>query len=1545
MKNCLRRFCVGLTLFASIAGLRAATVIWTAGSTTDTNWSNGANWSGGTGTGGVPGSSDDVVFGALGSSTSFTAISNVVDSTSGNFGGIIGSLAYTNNVSGTFQNTLIAPGLTLTITNNTGPFGSALFVGTPTAGTAAATITANISGPGATLNVNNTNAVISLSQSGSSSALAVLDLTNLDNFSASVRAIGIGDFYYGIGTIGAEGELLLAKTNVITTSWVGNYGPNDPTTAVTNAIQLGVGSSSTLGNNYFYLGQTNAIFTDSIGVGGVKAGNSSTFAFNPVFTNSGPVAYFRGINGNGRITHWSIGDNAGTGASSAASQGIVDFNNGTLDAMVDTMIVGRDRNSGTAASGDTGTLRFSAGTLNVNTLYLGDQAGGTTASTVSGTMNINGVNGATPALVVNGTLTLGFTTLAGSTGTSGKLNVTNGTVMASNVAVGAVSAANTISLTNASMYVTNSLATNASGLAVFNVGNATLGLPVPTNNLPVGLVQTINAAGAANTIQIAAVPVYATYPTTIPLVQYTTLNGTFNFTLGNALAAAPGAYITNITSVPKSIALVLPDDPRPVFTAQPSPYAGSPGDNVTTNFIVSISAASAAPLGYQWYYVTNGVTNLLSDGAGPSGTSTLSGCTTTNLQIQNAQDADSGDYFVVATNAFGTNASSAASLIISSVPIKPSVTGPAAVTTTNGVTTTIANSVFGLPLPVLFWQFDGTNITDGPGPSGSSTLSGSTTSKLTIVNPQYPGDQGTYSLIASNTAGMTTNSTVVTILVPPGITTEPTNLAVINGQSAAFTVAATGVPAPTYQWKKNGVAISSTANSTATNATFTIASTSPSDTASYSCAISNPAGVTNTVNVSLTVNSASLTAVSLMPANGQTGVCYDTPLYINFSQAPTLRTAGKIQIFAVTNSATPVDVIDLSLGTLQGRTIGGDAFNVYPVIINGNTAAIYPDLDLLSSNQTYYVTVDDGVFADSAGAYFAGVTATNAWKFTTKPGGPANPTNVVVAQDYSGDFATVQGAIDSVPVNNTTPTLVHIQNGMYTEIVDIHARNNILLRGQSREGTIIGYANDAAIAPGGSTHSRMAFKVNANDIALDNLTVTNLTAQDSSQAEALMIESGAARIIVNNCDVDSYQDTILANTSTSKAYFNRSLIQGDVDFIWGGGNLFFTNCEVRWLIRTSNAQALGPNPSPNSTDISSNGFSFVNCSLTTLVGANPADVIGRTRGITNGNTALINCFVSTNIGGWGSDAVPTSSFRNWYYGCTNDYGTAAGLTNGIALASNDPRLALAGSATAWLYGWNPALSPNIIGQPSGQAASAGQSARFTVSATGIPDPSYQWLKDGVPVPGATAATLNFAPAYRTNAGTYTVIVSNASGSVTSSPALLSYSGNAQPVAGPSFTMGAVVGVPVTTLIVGGKYGPTDADGDPLTITGVSGAANGTVSTDGSNVTYTAASGTTDSFSYTVSDGQGGTASQTVNVVISSTGQSYNQVSAQTAGSQEILTYYGIPLYNYALDWTHSLTPPVVWTPLFTNPAASNGRLLFTNTSSGGTDFYRTRSVP
>lgn len=1047
--------------------------------------------------------------------------------------------------------------------------------------------------------------------------------------------------------------------------------------------------------------------------------------------------------------------------------------------------------------------------------------------------------------------------------------------------------------------------------------------PTVTGNPASGLQWYVSTDGGVTSNSLS----YATGSSlTLTNVQYSQNNYIYTLVAANTMG-------TNVSRMTLSV-VVMPN------ITDLSDLGALVGDTVA----ISPTVSGIPTPTLQW--LTNGVP--VADGLDANG-SIIAGSTTSTLYITNAQVADSMTYSLVASNSAGIVTNSM-NLTVAATYILPVITGPTNITVIQGNNGTFSASVVAVPLATVQWL----DQTQTP-------IIGATNKSLTLTNVQFSQNGYSYYFVASNSVGSATNSATLTVIVPPAITSQPSSLTVTNTQSASFTVAATGVPAVAYQWNKNGSPISTAVNSTANNATLVIASASPSDIGTYSVTITNQAGITNSANVTLTVNST-MSPTAFSPANGQAGIGYDTPLYITFSQTPVLRTNGTIKIFNVTNSTTPVDTINLAQNTVNGVQVrtafSGDSqsFSYYPVIITGTTAAIYPHSGVMTSNQTYYVTIDNGAFADTNGAYFVGITATNVWKFTTKVGGPANPANLIVAQNYSGDFATVQGAVDSVATGNTTPRTINIHDGVYTEIVNISGKHNLLLRGQSRTGTVVCYPNNANIAPGGTTHARMSFKVNANDVALDNLTISNSTPQGGSQAEALMIESSAKRCIINNCEIDSRQDTILANVNSSQGYFNNSTIKGNFDYIWGGGNLFFNNCTMQTIAGTGSGQltaARTDTSASTSTNFpwlnpfgtyTANGMSFVNCSFQSDPGLGNITLAG-SNGTSNNLVSWSSCQFATNY------VTPSASLFNGNYlfwqnsnTMTNNPVSFSSLTT-IGVTNNDPRLLAATNMTTWFYGWTPQLAPNITGQPANQTVSAGQSASFTVTATGIPDPTYQWQHAGTNLLTANSATLAIASAQRSDGGNYAVVVSNSSGSVTSLVATLTYN-NTAPVAGPNFSMGALLGVPSTVQIVGGKYSPTDVDGDALTITSISGVTNGTVTTDGTNATYTATNGTADSFAYTVSDGFGGTASATVTVLISSNVQGYNLLSAANLGNgTNVLTFAGIPTYNYALDLATNLAPPINWMPQVTNPAANNGALIFTNVSSEPQTFYRTRYVP
>ncbi len=163
----------------------------------------------------------------------------------------------------------------------------------------------------------------------------------------------------------------------------------------------------------------------------------------------------------------------------------------------------------------------------------------------------------------------------------------------------------------------------------------------------------------------------------------------------------------------------------------------------------------------------------------------------------------------------------------------------------------------------------------------------------------------------------------------------------------------------------------------------------------------------------------------------------------------------------------------------------------------------------------------------------------------------------------------------------------------------------------------------------------------------------------------------------------------------------------------------------------------------------------------------------------------------------------------------------------------------------------------------------------------------------------------------------------------------------------AITMGALSGTPATIQILGGKHAPTDADGDPLIVSAVQNPSTGggTVTTDGTNITYTALNtfAGADSFTYSVSDNNGGTSMAVITVNVVTNGGGYNLISGpvNNGNGTSTIHFAGIPGYSYALETTPSLTLPITWTPVQTNTAASNGALSFTFSTASGQCYYRT----
>ena len=139
---------------------------------------------------------------------------------------------------------------------------------------------------------------------------------------------------------------------------------------------------------------------------------------------------------------------------------------------------------------------------------------------------------------------------------------------------------------------------------------------------------------------------------------------------------------------------------------------------------------------------------------------------------------------------------------------------------------------------------------------------------------------------------------------------------------------------------------------------------------------------------------------------------------------------------------------------------------------------------------------------------------------------------LVVAADGSGQFSTVQAAIDSIPQTTTNPVTIHVKPGIYTEAIVISRdKPPIRMRGDDANSTVLTFNRQAnALGPDGKklgTFRTASTVVQANDFEADEITFANSTPRDISQA--LAISCLGDRQIYRRCRFLGWQDTIYTN--------------------------------------------------------------------------------------------------------------------------------------------------------------------------------------------------------------------------------------------------------------------------------------------------------------------------------------------------------------------------------------------------------------------------------
>ena len=645
-------------------------------------------------------------------------------------------------------------------------------------------------------------------------------------------------------------------------------------------------------------------------------------------------------------------------------------------------------------------------------------------------------------------------------------------------------------------------------------------------------------------------------------------------------------------------------------------------------------------------------------------------------------------------------------------------------------------------------------------------------------------DGAAFSVIVSNAVGSVESAAAKLFVMPadvaPSITVQPADQSVTTGQTATFSVTATGSEPLSYQWQRNSAPISGATDSSYTTA----AASSADDGALFTVIVSNPVGSISSHPARLGVSTAS------------GGVVAPT---ISGQPADVSIRAGQIATFTVTASGTAPLVYQW---TRNGHNIPGANAASYstPPVAASDSGALF---GVIIANDAGYVT--------SRGAKLT-VSGT-APKITTQPADQTvaagkNATFAVVATgtapltyQWRKNGAAIGGATSA---SFTTGGLTSADSGATYSVVVSNAAGTATSRGAKL--TVSGTAPSITTQPQDQTIAAgktATFTVVATGSAplsyqwrRNGTTIPGATSASYTTPSQGTSDNGATFSVVISNGSGNVTSRAARLTVTAAASAPAITTQPADQSIHAGQTATFTvvatgSAPLSYQWRRNGTAIPGATsasyttPSQGTSDngatfsvVISNGTGNVTsraARLTVTAAASapaittqPADQsihAGQTATFTVVATGSAPLSYQWRRNGTTIPGATSASYTTPSQGTSDNGATfSVVISNGTGnVTSRAARLTVTAAASA----------PAITTQPADQSIHAGQTATFTVVATGSAPLSYQWRRNGTAIPGATSASYT-TPSQGTsdNGATFSVVISNSTGNVTSRNALL-----------------------------------------------------------------------------------------------------------------------------------------------------------------------------